>query len=69
MCPLHSEVKRPKRQSVEQRLIGGTSNGHEVAYAQKPQFYDAIPGEIFIGKIWGEGYSVCDSLLMGWWVR
>ena len=54
---------------MEQRLIGGTSNGHEVAYAQKPQFFDAVPGEIFIGKIWGEGYSVCDSLLMGWWVR
>ena len=24
-------------------------------------------GEFFIGKIWGEGYKVCDFLLIGWW--
>ena len=42
MCPLHSKAKQPKHQSVEQKLTGGPSNRHEVAYAQKPQLSDAI---------------------------
>ena len=34
---------------------------------ENPELLDGLGGEVFIGKIWGEGCRVCDFLLIGWW--
>ena len=33
----------------------------------KPPNFSITWGEVFKGKIWGEGCKVCDFLLLGWW--
>ena len=38
-----------------------------MARVKKPELPDGFQGVVFIEKIWGEGYRVCDFLLIGWW--
>ena len=67
--PTHSEANKLKCQSLEQRKgYCRTKQGEGVAHARKnPQLPDGFQGEVFIGKIWGEGCRMCDFLLTAWW--
>ena len=34
---------------------------------KRPEITDGFQGRVFKGKIWGEGCTVYDFLLIGWW--
>ena len=50
-----------------ERFIAGPSKGNGWLMLKKHQLLDGFQGEVFIGKIWGEGCKVCDFPLTGWW--
>ena len=50
-----------------ERFIAGPSKGNGWLMLKKHQLLDGFQGEVFIGKIWGEGCKVCDFPLIGWW--
>ena len=58
---------KPKSQSLEQRKVYcRAKQGEWVTHAQKNLNSPIVFwGEVFIGKIWGEGCRACDFLLIG----
>ena len=68
MCPTHM---RPKHRNVRvwsrKSFIAGPSKESGWLMLKNPKLSDGFQGEVFIGKIWGEGFRVCDFLLIGWW--
>ena len=49
-----------------ERFIAGPSKKNGWLVLKNPELPEGCQGEVFIGKIWGEGCRVCDFLLMGW---
>ena len=70
LCLMYNEAKQTKMSEfgAEKGLLPGQAR-RMVARAQKTlkPLMVCFSGEIFIGKIWGEGCRVCDFLLIGWW--
>ena len=50
-----------------ERFIAGPSKENGWLMLKKPKLPNGVGGEVFIGKIWGEGCRVCGFLLIGWW--
>ena len=50
-----------------ERFIAVPSKENKWLVLKKPKLPDGLGGEVFIGKIWGEGCRPCDFLLIGWW--
>ena len=69
VCLMHSEAKQTKRSEfgAVKDLLQGQARRMGDSCSKTPKLPDGFQGEVFIGKIWGEGYRVCDFLLIGWW--
>ena len=69
MCPMHSEGQTNRNVGVwsREKFIVGPSKENGWLMLKNPKLSDGSQGEVFIGKISGEGCRVCDFLLIGWW--
>ena len=45
--------------------MAGPSKENGWLVLKTPKLSDGFGGEVFIGKMWGEGCRVCDFLLIG----
>ena len=50
-----------------ERFIAGPRKEKGQLVLKKLELSNDFQGELFIGKVWGEGCRVCNFLLIGWW--
>ena len=69
MRMMHSEAKPTETLEfkAEKDLLQYPSKEYRRFMLKIPKLPDGIRRRVFKGKIWGEGCSVCDFLLIGWW--
>ena len=60
-----------KHQGLEQTKVyfRVSSKKNRWLMLKRPKLKDGFQERVFKGKIWDEGYRVCDFLLVDWWVR
>ena len=61
-CQTNQNIRVWSRES----FIAGSSRENGWLVLKRPKLPDGLRGHVFIGKIWGEGYRVCDFLLIVW---
>ena len=68
MCPTYSKAKQTET-SVWSREepIARVKKGEQVAVLKRSELPYGFQGRVFKDETWGEGYRVCDFLLIGWW--
>ena len=62
---ISSEAKQTETEFGTEKFIAGPSK-EQVDRAQKTQTHGLF-GEVFIGKIWDEGFRMWGFLLIDWW--
>ena len=67
-CPTHSEAKQMQMSEVgAEKVLLQDQETRRWLMLKKRKVSDAFQGEVFVGKIWGEGCRWYDFLLIGWW--
>ena len=50
-----------------ERFIARPNKENGWLMLKNPELLHGFGGKVFIGKMWGKGWRVCDFLLIGWW--
>ena len=66
---MHREAKQREMLAcwAEKDLLLDTQKGEWEVHVKRSELLKGFQEWVFKGKIWGEGCSVCDFLLIGWW--
>ena len=69
MCLTHGDTKQIEilELGAEKSLLQGSSKENGCLMLKIPKLFNRASGKRFERQIWGEGFRVCDFLLIGWW--